>query len=172
MENDNDNENENENEINKSKTNKSILSNIDEKNSKEKYNKDRDRERDFNKNTAESKNNPSMLLKNFNDNDANNIEVLSEEEEINLKLNYDEISNINKEKQMDKNDISESSGAVVKLFSGEKNDIIEILKDKLYEKEKQLKFLLAELDKLKSKKIKKNKKMILFNYNFRKFFEF
>ena len=112
-----------------------------------------------------------MLLKNFNDNDANNIEVLSEEEEINLKLNYDEISNINKEKQMDKNDISESSGAVVKLFSGEKNDVIEILKDKLYEKEKQLKFLLAELDKLKSKKINK-KKMILFNYNFRKFFEF
>lgn len=106
------------------------------------------------KNFSESKNNPMNLLKNINDIEANNIEVFSEEEEINMKLNNEDISGINKEKINDKYNISESTGNVMKIFSGEKNDVIDILNEKLAEKEKEVKFLISEMDKIKSKLFK------------------
>ena len=69
--------------------------------------------------------------------------------DININLSVNEISKINKEKIQEKHDISDSSGAVVKLFSGEKNEIIEILNDKLTDKEHQNKILIHEIEKLK-----------------------
>jgi len=51
---------------------------------------------------------------------------------------------------MERHEISDSSGAVVKLFTGEKNEIIEILNERLTEKEKQNKVLIQEIERLKS----------------------
>jgi len=105
------------------------------------------------KNAAKGNNtskNVSIILNNYNDHENNNIDIENEEAEIQININDNDISNINKDKIIEKHEISESSGAVVKLFTGEKNEIIEILNERLTEKEKQNKVLIQEIEKLKS----------------------
>lgn len=95
--------------------------------------------------------NGSLILNTYNYPENNNVEIENEEADIQININDNDISNINKEKIIERHEISESSGAVVKLFTGEKNEIIEILNERLTEKEKQNKILILEIEKLKSK---------------------
>lgn len=100
-------------------------------------------------NKKQSSRNGSINLNNDNYQD-NNTDIYNEEMDININLNDNEISHINRERIIEKNDISESSGAVIKLFSREKNEIIESLNERLVEKEKQNKYLIIELEKFRS----------------------
>ncbi len=94
--------------------------------------------------------NTSIILNNYNVVEINNQEMGNEEAYIHININDNDISNIKKEKILEKNEISDSSGAVVKLFTSEKNDIIDILNERLIEKKKQNQILIEEIGSLKN----------------------
>jgi len=120
-------------------------------NSKEKYNNNHINNSIFDKN----ENKPSIRNENIENNKKSKFENKVEIDftEIPININEYDISNINREKNCDKQDISKSSGDYIKLFTGNNNEIIDILNEKLTEKERQNKVLIQEIEKLKGNQL-------------------